>query len=149
MLFWMWRQLAEQCGDQRGLGLFPEMEQPPRPRLWIFLVEESKEGVVSKVLKARRVVGHAIHRSWEVEGVVAIAMASLVKAGDVAEEGARSVRADGPLLFTGDCWSVVAPIGESGEGDIVGGGHGVTLGDESTVLEVAVGNGSGHVGGRD
>ena len=67
------------------------MEQRPRLRLWIFLIEESEKGVVSEVLEARGVVSHAIHVSWEVVRVVAVSMSSFVQARDVAEEGSGPI----------------------------------------------------------
>ena len=97
------------------------MEQ--RPRLWlrIFLIEEGEKGIVSEVLKAGGVVGHAIHVSWEVVRVVAVSVSSLVEAGDVAEEGGRSIRADGSFRLTGDGRGVVTSIRDGGKFDVVSG----------------------------
>ena len=63
--------------------------------LWIFLFKVSKWSSVSEVLESRRVIGHDVCRSWDVGGVVAVAMLAGVKTGDVAEECSRAIAGDG------------------------------------------------------
>ncbi len=49
------------------------------------LLEVGEERIVSEVLEPGGVVCHDVLRSWEVEGLVAISMIPLVKAGEAAQ----------------------------------------------------------------
>lgn len=51
----------------------------------ILLSEVVVKRRVGEVLEARGIVGHGVDRSWEVGDLVAVAVFSLVLAGDVAQ----------------------------------------------------------------
>ena len=137
--------MTEQCRVQIGRELGWQREHSPWIRLRTVLFEVGKKGSVREMLEARGVVAHDVVRSWQVEGDVAVAVGSLVRAGDVAQEGGRSVARQGAFGDPGDSRGVIASVGDGGIGDVVGERHQRGLGHESTVFEVAVGNGSREV----
>ena len=113
------------------------------------LFKVGKKVSVRQMLHAGGVVTHDVDRSWEVEGDVAIAVGTLMGAGDVAQEGGRAVVGQGSFGDARDGRGVVAAVSDGGVGDVVGERHQGGLGHERAVFEVAVGDGSREVGGGD
>ena len=65
-------------------------------RIHLFIMRE--EGGIGEVLEARRVITHDIRRSWDVPGLVAVAMLALMESSDVAELGGRTIIRDGAFV---------------------------------------------------
>jgi hypothetical protein len=63
----------------------------PGTSLRIFLLKEREEFGISEVLQAGSIVSHSILVAWEVEGVVVVAVLSLVDASEVAEHGRDTI----------------------------------------------------------
>ena len=111
------------------------------------LVEVGEKESVGEMLEARSVVGHDIGLAWEVEGGVVVAMIALVAAGPVAEVGGRAVGGDGAFADAGDGGRVVGAVDHRGVANVMGVSHEIHLAQETSVLEVAVGDGAGWVVG--
>ena len=89
--------------------------------MWISLCEVSKKVGIGEVLQAGRIIGHYVVRSWDVEGLVAVAMLVLVQAGAVAEVRRRAIAGHSPFRDSGDGRGVVRAGGDGGAGDVVRG----------------------------
>ena len=75
------------------------------------------------MLQARAIVSDDIQRSWQVEGLVAVTVLSLVGALDVAKVGSCTVMGDCDFRDSGDSWGVVRPSGYGGVASIEVGGY--------------------------
>ncbi len=80
------------------------------------LFKVGKKVSVRQMLHAGGVVTHDVNRSWEVEGDVAVAMGTLMGAGDVAQEGGRTVVGQGSFGDARDGRGVVAAVSDGGVG---------------------------------
>jgi hypothetical protein len=108
-----------------------------------------EKGSVREMLEAGRIVAHHIVRSWEIPRLVTVAVFSLVQGGSDAELRGRTVISGGALVNTRLGRDVVSEVSNGGVGGVMGGGHEAGLGDESTMLQIAVGDGATGVGGTD
>ena len=125
------------------------MQLYPRFGLRIHLFKVVEESTVSEMLQTGGVISHGIRRSRDVGGDVTVAMFSLMGAGVGTQVGGSPIRGHSTFPDSGHSRSVV--------GEVVGGGvdNWEVLGldghltKESTVLQVAVGDGPGRVVGGD
>ena len=69
---------------------------------------------------------------------MAVAVASLVHGGNVAQVGRRAVTGDSALAHSGESWRVVREIGQGGIRDVMRCGHQARLGYEARLLQVAI-----------
>ena len=99
-----------------------------------------EEGIVREVLQTRGVVGHNIGWSWDVEGLVAVAVPALVEAGVVAEVCGCPIGGDGPLGGSCHRRCVVAGCVDGAVADIVLVCHEGDLSLDACLLEVAIGD---------
>ena len=99
-----------------------------------------KEGIVREVLEARGVVSHHVGWSWDVEGLVAVAVSALMETGEVAEVGGCPIGGDS--AFVGPCYrgGVVARSVDGAVADVVLVCHEGDLSLDAGLLEVAVGD---------
>lgn len=95
---------------------------------------------MGEVLQAGAVVRHLVDWSWEVLGVVAVAVVALVVAGELAEVGGRAGGGHGLLAGSADGGCVVAHVLQGGVNHGVAVRHDVKLGQEGSLLQVAVGD---------
>ena len=116
-------------------------------RIHLFIVR--KEGGIGEVLEAGGIIAHDIGRSWDVPGLVAVAVLALVKSSDVAELCGRTIIRDGAFVNTGPRRCVVGQVPQGGVGSVMGGAHETCLGDQGTVLQITVGDGAVGVGRAD
>ena len=100
-------------------------------------------------MEARGIVRHDVGLARDVEGGVVVAVEPLVLAGPVAEIGGGAVSGDGPFAHSGHSRGVVGAVGDRGVADVMGISHEIDLGQEASVLEVAVGDRAGWVCGGD
>ena len=107
-----------------------------------------EEGGVGEFLEARSVVGHHVIISWEESCKVAIAVGALVVAGVVAEVCSWPVAGHGPFVDAGDSGGVVRSVGHGGVPHVVVMGNEGSLGQQGSLLQVAVGDASMGVVGR-
>ena len=123
------------------------MKLNPRSRLRIGLFIVCEEGGIGEMLQARRIITHHISRSWYIPGLVAVAMLSLVQSSDVAKLGCRTIIRDGAFVNSRLRRCVVREVSQGGVGRVVSGAHQPCLGDQGTVFQITVGDGSVWVGG--
>jgi hypothetical protein len=116
-------------------------------RIHLFIVR--KEGGIGEVLEAGGIIAHDIRRSWDVPGLVAVAVLALVEGSDVAELCGRTIIRDGAFVNPGPCRGVVGQVPQGGVGSVMGGTHEACLGDQGTVLQVTVCDGAVRVGRAD
>jgi hypothetical protein len=76
---------------------------------------------------------------------MAVAVATLVRAGVVAQERRGAVAGYGPFRGAGHGRSVVAPVRQGGVAYVMGGGHEGDLSEEARLFQVTVGDGAGEV----
>ena len=67
-----------------------------RLRIHLFIV--CKEGGIGEVLEAGGIIAHDIRRSWDVPGLVTVAVLSLVEGSDGAELSCRTIIGDGAFV---------------------------------------------------
>ena len=83
------------------------------------------------MLQVRGVIGHSIPVAWEVEGVVVVAMLTLVEAAQIAQHGRNSIRSECSFVHSRDRGGVVASS-EDGAVSEVG-----ALGEQADLGELA------------
>ena len=100
----------------------------------------NKEGIVREVLETRGIVCHHVGWSWDVEGLVAVAVSALVEAGVVAKVRWGAIRGDSSLVGSRHGRGVVAGIVDGAVADIMLVGHEGDLSLDASLLQVAVGD---------
>jgi len=83
------------------------VNQFPGSVLRIVLSKVEEKFSVSEMLETRGVVCHAVRCPGKEECSVAVAVLSLMHAGEVAEVGGRPIRRDSAFVHTGDSRGVV------------------------------------------
>ena len=109
----------------------------------------TKKGSVREVLEARDIVRHDVGTPWDEEVCLAVAVFSLVGTSVVAEVGSRAVGGDRSFQHSGQGGGVVSTIGDSGIAHVMEVSHEGGLGQETGLLEVAVGDVTPGIVGRD
>lgn len=121
------------------------MKQFPGLGLRIVLFKVGEERRVSQVLETGSVVCHPIGISGDEAGHMAVAVLALVRACIVAEVGRRPVAGDGATADPGHRWGVIRQVGQGGIPHRMSGCHEGHLGQQASVLQVAIGDGSSGV----
>ena len=111
-----------------------QVQELPRYALRIGLFEVGKEGIVREVLEARGVICHHVGWSWDVEGLVKVAVSSLVEAGVVAKVRWCAIRGDSSLVGSRHGGGVVAGVVCSAAADIMLVGHQGDLSLDASLL---------------
>ena len=113
------------------------------------LFEVSEESSVREVLQARGVVGHDVGTSWDEEVCLAVPVLPLVGTGIVAEVGRGPVGGDRSFQHPGQGGGVVSPVRDGGVAHVVVMSHEGGLGQQASLLKVAVGDVALRVVSRD
>ena len=87
-----------------------QVQELPGYVLRMGLFEVGKEGVVREVLEARGIICHHVGWSWDVEGLVTVAMSALVEAGIVAKVRWCAIRGNSSFVGSRDSGGVIAGV---------------------------------------
>lgn len=92
------------------------------------------------MLQARGVVGHAIPVAWEVEGVVVVAVLTLVEAAQVAQHSRDAIGGECSFVHSGDRRGVVASSEDGAVSEVGALGEQADLGELAGLFQVTVGD---------
>ena len=65
-------------------------------RIHLFIMRE--KGGIGEVLEAGSIIAHDIRRSWDVPGLVAVSVFTLVESSDIAQLCGRTIVRDGAFV---------------------------------------------------
>ena len=104
------------------------------------LFEMGKKGSVREVLEARGIVRHDVGTPWDEEVRLAVLVLPLVGTGIVAEVGRGPVGGDRSFQHPRQGGGVVSPVRDGGVANVVVVSHEGGLGQQTSLLKVAVGD---------
>ena len=109
------------------------------------LFEMGEQGRVGEMLKTGGIISHAVVESWEVEVHRTVPMGALEGRAVVAEVRRGAIARDSAFVHSGDGRGVVTPIGNGRVAQVVVMGHERSLGQDTGLFQVTVGDDTGRI----
>lgn len=106
----------------------------PGFRQWIMLVKMGMKSKVGERLETGGIISHHVGRARDVVDKVAVAMGTLVIAGELADVGSWARGRDRSLLETGHSGGVVTESFQGGVANLIGGGYDIQLSQDGRLF---------------